>query len=229
MSLQSTACRPTAAPANPAPRLPGSHPNPAHYLAHGRLYRAIVLLPDAMCESDRPLQERWVFFDCPAATHPGFHLEALLSLAWNISTTGWCERGVVYDIKEASDLIAQGDANDDTALFERSFGPEGTEHVSPHDVDYFCTPRVRSRLELALLHARVGPALEIRRSTGPRLSIDELLAMRVLRAYPGQRTLIVKARQPNKTKSTAIRVDADQYQAARCAKAAKAEHEGGAA
>jgi hypothetical protein len=182
-----------------------------------------------MCERDRPLQERWVFFDCPAATRPGFHLEALLAMAWNTSTTGWCELGVVYDIKEASDLIAQGDADDDTALFERSFGPEGTQHVSPHDVDYFCTPCVRARLELALLHARVGPALEIRRSMGPRLSNEELLAMRVLRAYPGQRTLLVKARPPNKTTSTAIRVDADQYQAARRAKAASAEHEGGAA
>src|SRR3989344_6100072 len=90
MSLQSTVCRPTAAPASPAPRLPGSRPNPARALAHGRLYRAIVLLPDAMCARDSPLQERWVFFDCPAATRPGIHLEALLSMAWNVSTTGWC-------------------------------------------------------------------------------------------------------------------------------------------
>lgn len=160
MSLQSTACRQKAAPPSLAPRLPGSRPHPAHYQAHGRLYRAIVLLPDAMCERDRPLRERWVFFDCPAATRPGLHLEALLSLAWNISATGWCEHGVVYDIKEASDLIAQGDADDDTALFERSFGPEGTEHVSPNDVDYFCTPQVRARLELALLQAHVGKVLE---------------------------------------------------------------------
>lgn len=210
------------------PHIP-ARPHPAHYLAHGRLYRAIVSLPRDMAERDRPLQERWVFFDCPTGEIPHPHIEALLALAWNISTTGWCDRGIIQGITHASDLIAQGDANDDTALFERSFGPEGTEHVSPHDVDYFCTPCVRSRLELALLHARVGPALEIRRSTGPRLSIDELLAMRVLRTYPGQRTLIVKARQPNKTKSTAIRVDADQYQAARCAKAANTEHEGGAA
>jgi len=160
MSLQSTVCRPTAAPASPAPRLPGSRPNPAHTLAHGRLYRAIVLLPDAMCERHSPLQERWVFFDCPAATRPGIHLEALLSMAWNVSTTGWCEHGIVYDIKEASDLIAQGDADDDTALFERSYGPAGTDHVGHHDVDFFCSPRVRARLELALLQAQVGKAME---------------------------------------------------------------------
>src|SRR3989344_4957375 len=99
MSLQSTVCRPTAAPASPAPRLPGSRPNPAHTLAHGRLYRA-------------------------------------------------------------SDLIAQGDADDDTALFERSYGPAGTDHVGHHDVDFFCSPRVRARLELALLQAQVGKAME---------------------------------------------------------------------
>lgn len=158
MSLQSTACRPTAAPANPAPRLPGSHPHPVQYLAHGRLYRAIVLLPDIMC-ARHALEERWVFFECPSRTNPAERLEALLALAWNISTAGWCEHGVVYDIKEASDLIAQGDANDDTALFERSFGPEGTQHVHPHNVDYFCTPQVRMRLDLALLQAHFCPAL----------------------------------------------------------------------
>ena len=160
MSLQSTACRPTAAPANPAPRLPGSRPNPAHTLAHGRLYRAIVLLPDAMCERHSPLQERWVFFDCPTGEIPHPCIEALLALAWNVSTTGWCDRGLIYGITEASDLIAQGDADDDTALFERSYGPAGTDHVGHHDVDFFCSPRVRARLELALLQAQVGKAME---------------------------------------------------------------------
>lgn len=70
-----------------AARLPiQARPHPAHYQAHGRLYRAIVSLPDSMCERDRPLQERWVFFDCPANDLPGDLLEALLSLAWNIDT-----------------------------------------------------------------------------------------------------------------------------------------------
>ena len=160
MSLQSTACRPKAAPANPAPRLPGSRPHPAHYQAHGRLYRAIVSLPDSMCERDRPLQERWVFFDCPGNTNPGERLEALLALAWNTDTTSWCDRGLIYNVSEASELIAQGDADDDTALFECEWGSEGTKHVPLHDVDFFCTPRVRARLELALLQAHVRPALK---------------------------------------------------------------------
>ena len=160
MSFQSTACRPKAAPASPAPRLPGSRPHPAHYLAHGRLYRAIVSLPRDMCERDRPLQERWVFFDCPTGETPHPHIEALLALAWNVSSIGWCDRGIIQGITEASDLIAQGDADDDTALFECECGSEGTKHVALHDVDFFCTPRVRARLELALLQAHVGKVLE---------------------------------------------------------------------
>jgi hypothetical protein len=81
MSFTSSTCRPQA---GQAPRPPKAHTFPAHYQAHGRLYRAIVSLPDAMCERDRPLQKRWVFFDCPGNTNPGERLEALLALAWNI-------------------------------------------------------------------------------------------------------------------------------------------------
>ena len=150
MSLQSTACRPKAAPANPAPRLPGSRPHPAHYQAHGRLYRAIVSLPDSMCERDRPLQERWVFFDCPGNTNPGERLEALLALAWNIDTSSWCDRGLIYNITDARELITQGDADDDTALFECGWSSEGIEYILPEYTDYFCTPRVRARLEAAM-------------------------------------------------------------------------------
>ena len=68
--------------------------------------------------------------------------------------------GLIYGITEASDLIAQGDADDDTALFECEWGSEGTKHVALHDVDFFCTPRVRARLELALLQAHIGAAME---------------------------------------------------------------------
>ncbi len=101
-----------------------------------------------------------MFFDCPTGDMPHGRIEALLALAWNISTIGWCDRGLIYGIAEASDLIAQGDADDDTALFECEWGSAGTKHVPLHDVDFFCTPRVRARLELALLNAHVGAALE---------------------------------------------------------------------
>lgn len=142
------------------PAIP-ARPHPAHYQAHGRLYRAIVSLPPSMCERDRPPQERWVFFDRPHSEMPHGRIEALLALAWNIDTTAWCSNGLIYNIATASDLITQGDADDDTALFECAWGgPDGTQHVSPHDVDYFCTPRVRAGLELALLQAQLGAVLE---------------------------------------------------------------------
>ncbi|MBD9407157.1 hypothetical protein IB236_17565 [Acidovorax sp. ACV02] len=160
MSFTAQACSHLASQVQPSTRPPkGQHP--AHYQAHGRLYRAIVSLPTSMCERDRPLQERWVFFDCPHSEMPHARIEALLALAWNIDTTAWCSNGLIYNIASASDLIAQGDADDDTALFECAWGgPDGTQHVSPHDVDYFCTPRVRAGLELALLQAHLGAVLE---------------------------------------------------------------------
>lgn len=160
MSFTSTACCPQAKPASSATRPPVGRTHPAHYQAHGRLYRAIVSLPDSMCERDRSLQERWVFFDCPTGCDSGERLEALLSLAWNISTVGWCDRGYIYNLTEASALIAQNDADDDTALFECGWGAGGIQHIALHDVDFFCTPRVRARLELALLQAHMGATLE---------------------------------------------------------------------
>ena len=87
-------------------------------------------------------------------------VEALLALAWNIDTSSWCDRGLIYNITDARELITQGDADDDTALFECEWGSEGTKHVALADVDFFCTPRVRARLELALLQAHVGKVME---------------------------------------------------------------------
>lgn len=159
MSFIGTACSSLAKQAS-TPRPPAGHPHPAHYQAHGRLYRAFVSLPRDMCERDRPRQERWVFFDCPTGDMPHAHVEELLALAWNISTKGWCDRGVIYSITEASELIDQGDADDDTALFECQWGCEGTKHVHLDEVDFFCTPRVRARLEQALLQAHVDKVLE---------------------------------------------------------------------
>ena len=66
--------------------------------------------------------------------------------------------GVRAWISQAADH--QGDADDDTALFECEWGCEGTKHIPLQDVDFLCTPRVRARLELALLQANVGTALE---------------------------------------------------------------------
>jgi hypothetical protein len=141
---------------------PPSRPRtfPAHYQAHGRLYRAIVSLPQGMCERDRPLQERWVFFDCPGAERAAERLQELLALAWNTSTTGWADSGLIYNIVTASDVADQNGAHDDAAWFECAWGSEGTQYVSPDDVDYFCTPIVRARLEAALARATRGAAQE---------------------------------------------------------------------
>ncbi|SFF15044.1 hypothetical protein [Paracidovorax wautersii] len=130
-------------------------PTPAHYLANGKLYRAIVSLPQYMCRRDRPLQERWVFFDC-CTRRPAEHLESLLTTIWGADTHGWADAGLIYNVTEASDLIAQNDADDDTALFERAWGSEGTQYVAPADVDFFVRPEVRAVLEAALARVTSG-------------------------------------------------------------------------
>ena len=58
------------------------------------LYRAIVSLPNGLCERDRPMQERIVFFEGPydfmQRSNAGAAevLEKLLALAWSADTTG---------------------------------------------------------------------------------------------------------------------------------------------
>lgn len=132
------------------PPAPSSRaPRPAHSQAHGRLMRAIVTLPRHMTTDGRSLQERWVFFDAPSVSGAGERLAQLLAPVWNIDTVGWANDGSIYNLEEASELIRQNEADDDTALFECEWGKNGTKHVAAEDVDYFCTPRVRARLEAA--------------------------------------------------------------------------------
>lgn len=134
-----------------AARSPTARPFPAHYQAHGHLYRAIVSLPPFMTASGRPLQERWVFFDCPGGINPAARLANLLALAWNTETAGWCDDGAIYNVSSAPDVIDQNVGNDDTALFECGWGGvDDVEYIDPADIDFFCTPRVRARLEAAL-------------------------------------------------------------------------------
>lgn len=156
MSFLGTVCDKTDTQAPPSlrpaqPLLPTSS-------SIANLWRATVTLPRAFRPQDR--EERWVFFEPPKGDLPQAHIEALLALAWNISTTGWCDCGLIYEVTAACDLIKLGDAEDDTALFECEWGCEGTKHVAPADVDFFCSPRVRARLEQALLQAHVGNGLQ---------------------------------------------------------------------
>lgn len=84
----------------------------------------------------------------------------LSSLAMTSLTTSRCRGARRKRPLIGGSSITQGDADDDTALFEYEWGSEGTKHVALADVDFFCTPRVRARLELALLQAHVGKVME---------------------------------------------------------------------
>jgi len=123
---------------------------PAEHQAHGRLMRAIVSLPPHMCERSRAIQERIVFFDCPRQADAGHRLEALLALAWNTPTAGWCEQGHIYNITSTSELAERSDACDDTALLEIGWSSEGPAYACRASVDFFCTPGARSSIEQAM-------------------------------------------------------------------------------
>lgn len=125
-----------------------------------RLHRAIVALPAALCERDRPLQERIVFFEALSQATCAHALEALLAAAWCVDTTDWCERGYIYNITSAVEKLdyAVGEATGDLRLFETGCGGDGDYAVGPDrihyacsaDVDLFVTPRMATRLRTAL-------------------------------------------------------------------------------
>lgn len=128
-------------------------PSPVHYAAQGRLYRAIVSLPERLCPPDEPLHERIVFFDGPRTPDcAGAYLESLLFQAWGVGTANWCEDGLIYNIQSAQDLIEQNESEDlDCRLFEMSWGgPEGVGYAHPNRVDIFAAPVLKARLQAAL-------------------------------------------------------------------------------
>ncbi|MFZ3120053.1 MAG: hypothetical protein WA159_17265 [Variovorax sp.] len=123
------------------------------------LFRAFVSLPAELCQRDRPLQERTVFFEAEydyaqqSNTGAARALEQLLALAWGVDTTGWCEDGLIYNIWRDRELLdnAYGDDSDgDKRLLEIGCGPEGICYAKAADVDLFVTPRNHARLDAAL-------------------------------------------------------------------------------
>lgn len=133
-------------------------------LASGTLHRAIVSLPLHLCEPNRPLQDRIVFFEAPHGARCDKHLETLLAAAWCEDTTDWCERGFIYNINTARELLRDwsigNQASGDLRLFETgaggdcapAVGPDRIHYARAADVDMFVTPRVAARLRATLAH-----------------------------------------------------------------------------
>lgn len=133
----------------------GHHPSLIHHMARGRLYRAIVSLPDALCPRGELLHERIVFFDGPRE-NAGPYLETLLAHAWHVDTIDWCEDGHIYNLRSAHDLIEEGASDDMNArLLGTSWGgQEGIGYAAPERTDFFVAPAMRARL--AELQAQVA-------------------------------------------------------------------------
>ncbi len=131
---------------------------PITSLGNGILHRAIVSLPPRMTEPDRPLQERIVFFEAPTVPGcSGKYLENLLAAAWCVDTSGWYEKGFVYNINTAAEQFSYAFGPESTGelrLFETgrggevglAVGPDRIHYARATDVDLLVSPRVAARL-----------------------------------------------------------------------------------
>lgn len=131
---------------------------PITSIGNGFLHRAIVSLPPRMTEPDRPLQERIVFFEAPTTPcRSGEYLEKLLAAAWCVDTTGWCERGFIYNINSAADQYSYAfgqESSGELRLFETgrggevglAVGQDRIHYARAADVDLLVSPRVATRL-----------------------------------------------------------------------------------
>lgn len=129
------------------------------------LFRALVGLPDFLCQRDRPWQERIVFFEAPYDFGKGSNddaartLELLLGAAWGVSTEHWSEHGHIYNIRRERELLDEGLGEGDTRLLEISWGGiERIGYAKAADVDLFVTPRLRARLDAALRATEGSPS-----------------------------------------------------------------------
>lgn len=112
-----------------------------HHMARGRLYRAIVSLPEAMCPRGEPLHERIVFFDGPRE-NPHEFLQTLLGHAWHVDTLDWLDNGCIYNLTSAHDLVEEGMSDDLNArLLETSWGGEPRiGYAAAERTDFFVAP-----------------------------------------------------------------------------------------
>lgn len=131
-------------------------------LTRGHLCRAIVSLPDCLCEHDRPIQDRIVFFERPNFTMEGAraHLASLLKAAWGVDTSGWgMSDSHIYNINSLGELLEFSYASEgmdpELRMFETgcggglsfSVGPDRVHYARPKDVDLFVTPKAAARLQ----------------------------------------------------------------------------------
>ncbi|WP_157636849.1 hypothetical protein [Burkholderia ubonensis] len=137
-------------------------------LGTGLLHRAVVALPDALCEPGQVASERIVFFEAPSPASAAAHLEQLLAAAWGVDTRGWTEHGCIYNLFDAHELIARAfgaAAAGELRVLEIGAGPDGVGpdrvvYARAADVDLFVTPRVAARLRalLAIVERLYGTA-----------------------------------------------------------------------
>ncbi|WP_196491113.1 hypothetical protein [Burkholderia cepacia] len=123
--------------------------------ATGILHRAIVALPDELCEPGRLSQERVVFYEAPSSAESAAHLERLLAVAWGVDTNRWTDRGYIYNIYSSYELQERSFGETDLgelSLFEvggggmSGVGPDRLEYARRSDVDLLVSPRVATRL-----------------------------------------------------------------------------------
>lgn len=98
--------------------------------AFAGVYRAIVSLPDMLSGRERPLEERIVFFEADPPRRPHDVLTELLRAVWRVDTSDWVERGLIYNIYSAAELIrdrAEDGHPPAHALFDVGGGGDGSD------------------------------------------------------------------------------------------------------
>ncbi|RQX90169.1 hypothetical protein [Burkholderia stagnalis] len=121
-------------------------------LSTGLLHRAVVALPDNLCEPGR-YGERIVFFEAPRSADAAAHLEQLLAAAWCVDTRDWTVDCFIYNLHDARELVERAfghAATGELRLFEIGGGPDGVGpdrlyYARAGDVDLFVTPRACAR------------------------------------------------------------------------------------
>lgn len=168
--------------------------SPITVIARGKLMRAFVSLPSGMCEADRPLQERIVFFESTSTDSCARDLEQLLALAWRVDTTNWSDLGYIYNIYSAQELLSSGDQASgagELVLLEvgsggddpLAVGPDRIHYARSHNIDLFVSPRVNTRLrELMAAVEHLYECEPVRRLRGAHAIPDDSLHLTFSRA-----------------------------------------------